>query len=262
VENTTKENMTLLCEKNARVMNLTFSTIESSVSTLAHYVVENLPSTEMLLTKSGTEYEKCMTSINRVAFNHATSLGYAAAVYIIFDPDQYDDLGSYYVANEQNQLVSQPLSYMSTMTQSGNDWWDVPTHTQMPSWIEGDYNQNERRKDHYFSYVAPMYFDDKLLGVAGMDFSYTLLQDLASSIQILDSGFATIIDSNRNFVSHPSFQEGVSASQLFKGESFTMFKDSLENCHRSAFISGSYDINNALSKDLLSFEREGETRLT
>ena len=45
INDTTTENMLLLCEKNARTLNMTFESIETAVETLAHYTTENLPST-------------------------------------------------------------------------------------------------------------------------------------------------------------------------------------------------------------------------
>ena len=40
------------------------------------------------------------------------------------------------------------------------------------------------------SYVIPMYFEEKFIGVVGMDFDYVVLSDLVHEIQLYENGFA------------------------------------------------------------------------
>ena len=40
------------------------------------------------------------------------------------------------------------------------------------------------------SYVIPMYYEDKFIGVVGMDFDYVVLTDLVHEIELYENGFA------------------------------------------------------------------------
>ena len=110
IKHSTQENMLLLCEKNARMLNNTFNSIEGSVETLAHYVTDNLPSTDLLHEVHSSAYADFIAKISQVVTNHASSLNSAAAVYIVFNPTLYaQDAGLFYIY-EGGTPVARPVT--------------------------------------------------------------------------------------------------------------------------------------------------------
>ena len=259
IKHSTQENMLLLCEKNARMLNNTFNSIEGSVETLAHYVTGNLPSTDLLHEVHSSAYEDFIAKISQVATNHASSLNSAAAVYIVFNPTLYaQDAGLFYIY-EGGTPVARPVTDLSTLAQTGTDWWNAPVQAGKPTWIDGDYSAPQ---NNYFSYVVPMYdADGGLLGVVGMDFPYSLLHEILGDIRILESGFANILDSSKHIIAHPTIAEGSLVGEIFQGDAFADIKNQFSQVQKDAFATGKYTLEAALADQLFTYEHNGETRM-
>ena len=67
-------------------------------------------------------------------------------------------------------------------------WFWQPYEAGEPIWMKPYHNQNNNSL--MISYVIPMYFEDKFIGVVGMDFDYVVLSNIVRGIEIYDNGFA------------------------------------------------------------------------
>ena len=67
-------------------------------------------------------------------------------------------------------------------------WFWQPYEAGEPIWMKPYHNQNNNSL--MISYIIPMYFEDKFIGVVGMDFDYVVLSDSVHAIEIYDNGFA------------------------------------------------------------------------
>ena len=67
-------------------------------------------------------------------------------------------------------------------------WFWQPYEAGEPIWMKPYYNQNNNSL--MISYIIPMYFEDKFIGVVGMDFDYVVLSNRVRGIEIYDNGFA------------------------------------------------------------------------
>ena len=67
-------------------------------------------------------------------------------------------------------------------------WFWQPYEAGEPIWMQPYYNQNNNSL--MISYIIPMYFEDKFIGVVGMDFDYVVLSNRVRGIEIYDNGFA------------------------------------------------------------------------
>lgn len=85
-------------------------------------------------------------------------------------------------------------------------WYYVPLERGRPSWLDPYLNANLDKT--IISYVAPLYRAGTFIGVIGIDVNFEDLTDLIGSIQILDSGYAFLTDSNGKIVYHPKLGDG------------------------------------------------------
>ena len=259
LKETAKENMVLLCEKNARALNTVFDSIETSVDTLAHYVTENLSSTDILQDGAGTAYEDYFAKIRQVGTNHASSLSGVVAVYTVFDPTVYGSKGFFYHADEAGALISQPLPTPPASAGTDADWWNTPISAKRSSWISKSEKKRDTDQTHIFSYIVPIYRDNALLGVVGMDFSYSLLHDMIAGIRLKESGFGTVLDRDGHIIAHPKLAEDAVVPE--QNEEFANIAAQFASSQSAAFATGNYDLDKALSDKLFPYEQDGEERM-
>ena len=259
LQETAKDNMVLLCEKNARELNTVFGSIENSVDTLAHYVIENLPSTDILLNGAGADYEDYFTKINQVGTNHASSLSGVVAVYTVFDPAKYESKGFFYQADAQGKLISYRLPAIPIAGREESDWWNTPIQKGQATWIGKSLQKSTTDKARIFSYVVPIYHNNTFLGVVGMDFSYTILHEMISGIRLMETGFGTVLDRDGYIVAHPRREENEIVTN--PNEDFSLIAAKFASTQAAAFEAGEYNLDKALSSELFPYEQEGEERM-
>ena len=261
IKDTTTENMLLLCEKNARTLNMTFESIETAVETLAHYTTENLPSTDLLHHVSSSAYTDYITNVSRVALNHASALHSPASVYVVFNPEIYTQAPGLFYVYEEGDPVAKSISDITTVTQTGTDWWSTPLQAGRATWIDGDYSSDASNTERYFSYVVPMYSaDGHVLGVAGMDFSYTLLHSLVADIRVMNNGYANILDRSKHVIAHPTITEGALVGENYQDQAYAEIKNQFLDSQSAAFETGEYDFDKALVRQLFTYEQNGQLR--
>lgn len=259
IRETTKDNMLLICEKNARMLNTTFENIENAVETLGHYVTGSLPSVDLLKDAASPAYAEYIAKVSQIAINHASALQSPAAVYVVFNPDFYTQEAGLFYVYEDGAPVAKPLSDFGALAQTGTDWWTMPTQAGKPMWIDGEHNGSHK---NYFSYVAPMYDENgTLLGVAGMDFPYTLLHEHLAGIRVMESGYANILDRGKHVIAHPTIAEGALVGENYQGEAFGEIKKYFFQNQVNAFAQGEYNFEQALADELFTYEQDGEVRM-
>lgn len=129
------------------------------------------------------------------------------------------------------------------------NWWKQPVSTKETAWINR-FNENDNSLQ--ISYVVPIYQNNVLLGVIGMDFPGEILDSIASEIHLMQSGFAVILDRNGKIISHPSLPQG--ALLALQGEDFDPINEQFDKQINLKFDAGKYDIDQALSKSIFPYE--------
>ena len=246
-----QNNMILLCEKSARSLNLTISNIQTSIDTLAHYITENLTSTDILLDENTEEYAQYLAKISQVGTNHASSLEKTMSVYAVFDPVKFgENKGFYFEADSNGAWVAKPVQdFTQGNAYLNQNWWKQPVSTKEAAWIN---RFNENDNSLHISYVVPIYQNNVLLGVIGMDFPGEILDSIASEIHLMESGFAVILDRNGKIISHPSLPQG--ALLALQGEEFDPINEQFDKQINLKFDAGKYDIDQALCKSIFPYE--------
>ncbi len=250
LEKNANSNMVLLCEKGARSLNSQLSSIETSVLTLANYVTENLTSTDVLTDNDSDAYAQFLAKIKQVGINHASSLQGIRAVYVVFDPEVYgNDTGFRYETAESEVLTLRSLPELTeSNTYLSESWWTEPTAAGKPTWINV---YDDAAGTLRFSYVVPIYQDDTLLGVIGMDFDGQVLSDIASNIQLKQSGFAVVLDANGRIVYHPKINTG--GSLILETDEASAIKGQFFEQNLMAYQSGTYNINDAICHEIFPY---------
>lgn len=123
---------------------------------------------------------------------HTSNSG-AISYYFRFDPSISDSKSGLFYSklNGSDEFISLAPTDLSIYEKDDTEhvgWFWEPYEAGEPIWMKPYHNQNN--EIWMISYVVPMYFEEKFIGVVGMDFDYVDLADQVHGIEIYESGFA------------------------------------------------------------------------
>lgn len=209
IEESSTENMQLLCKTNADAIDITLAKIEDSLDTLAHFAGSSLSDIQLL--KDDAFRADFSASIEKNALHHIESIDGAIAVYLQYDPfliRQAD--GFFYSRSEGTDAFSYHSLNDTTFSQETDseqsNWWYIPTVGDKATWFEAYFDANLNR--YVISYIVPIYIDGQLLGVIGADVSTDHIVSQVKAVSVFSSGKAAVLKSDGTVLYHPNFERG------------------------------------------------------
>lgn len=205
-----------ISSEKAEELNNTLNRIEQTVNILSQYTVNNLESIDKI-SGDDTYRDEYIELLDELVTTCAYETEGAVSAYIRFNPEiTPPKSGLFIVKNNETDKFEEhwitDLSEYSIDDVEYAGWYYIPVNEGKPVWLEPYYNRNT---DMYMiSYVVPVYFDNTLLGVVGMDIDFTYITDIVDGITIYNSGYAFLVDVNYNIVHHRELAVGTSDSQF------------------------------------------------
>lgn len=189
------EIMSLSCKNSANILDNTFDDIEKSVRILAEYAVDNLDNPDILKTDKAflTEYVKRNENLGLTIVRETQG---AVSVYVRINPELAGNQVGYYKIKDTEKSIFKDC-IMTDLSQYDHDdiphvgWYYQTIKAGKPIWLDPYYNANIDVK--IISYVAPIYIDNTLIGVVGMDINFDYITKLSDSIQMYNSGSAFVM---------------------------------------------------------------------
>lgn len=188
-----EEFVKVTCDNEAAKINDSLRNMEKSVKIMESYLMDFFTS------KSDVEdpatQEKAIKSADQMFIDvvkHTSNAG-AVAYYFRLDPSISDGKSGLFYSklNGSDEFFSLEPTDISIYDKDDTEhvgWFWEPYAAGEPIWMKPYHNQNN--DIWMISYVIPMYFEDKFIGVVGMDFDYVVLTDLVHEIQLYENGFA------------------------------------------------------------------------
>lgn len=215
IEEDSAKIMNLMCSDKAKELNTILGRIEQSVEILSVYSINNLESTDKL---SDAKYIKnYIKTVDELSYTVARETKGAVAVYLRFNPDLTPpDAGFFRVWNfETNDFEPNEITDLSAYSPGDFEhvgWYYTPVKNGEATWLEPYYNKNI---DIYMiSYTIPIYKDDILIGIVGMDIDFGYVKELIDSIKVYDTGYAFLADKNCRIAYHKNIIKGQSVKEL------------------------------------------------
>lgn len=196
--------MNLMCREEGKKIDHLFYGIEQSVKIIAHSSVQKMGMETLL--QSDTMRNMYIEDLAAIVLTAANSTEGAMAVYIHFNPEIAPaDSGIFYSKSHLNEAFAKQkvtdLSKVKPEDMDTMDWYYKPVEAGEAVWLEPYYNGKTEEK--VISYVMPIYQDDVLLGVAGMDIVLSDLIDEVASVKAYGTGYAFLVDSDNKMIYHP-----------------------------------------------------------
>lgn len=181
------------CDNEASKINDSLTNIEKSVKIMESYLMDFFTSKEDIENK--TLQKKVIQSADQmfVDITKHTSTNGAVGYYFRFDPAISDGTSGlfYSKTNGSDEFIHFEPTDITAYEKGDMEhvgWFWQPYEAGEPIWIKPYQNQNNNI--WMISYVIPMYFEEKFIGIVGMDFDYTVLSDMVHGIKLYENGFA------------------------------------------------------------------------
>lgn len=190
-----KDIMTLTCDLQFLTLDKNMESIEKAVQVLDSFARSQLLSNNELQYDSSflfTFNKKFANFLENTAMNTETSM----SVYIRFNPElTTPKTGVFYVKNENNTLTETEPTDISLYAPDDREhvaWWYEPLAAKQPIWISPYYNKNINSE--LISYIIPIFQDDTIIALQGMDLDFKKIKANIDNIKIYKTGGAVLLD--------------------------------------------------------------------
>ncbi len=175
-----------------------FESVENSVnvvSTLVSDSFEGMPFEEL-----NDQVERARHLFERIAYNTNGVLTY----YFRIDPEISEDVTGFWYVYEDGEFKEHEVTDITqydTSDTSSLVWFTVPKATGEGVWLPPYYTENLGAQ--VISYNVPVYWNDRFVGVIGIEIDYEMLKQEVENISLFKSGYAFILDEDSNVFYHP-----------------------------------------------------------
>ena len=180
-------------DNEAAKINTSLGNMEKSVKVMESYLMDFFtPGVDI----ADREFQKNVVANAERMFidvaKHTSAKG-AISYYFRFNPDISDGVtGLFYSKPSVNEdfvsfEVTDILKYDKKDREHVGWYWE-PYEAGEAIWMKPYHNLNTNAL--MISYVIPMYFEGRFIGVIGMDFDYNVLSEQVHSIELYENGFA------------------------------------------------------------------------
>ena len=179
------------CDNESAQINNIFVDMEKSVKVMESYIMDFF--TEEADVEDSGFQETVVNSADQMFADVAKHASGAVAYYFRFDPAiSTSKTGLFYSKTKENdEYVPLELTDISLYDKEDTahvGWFWQPYEAGKPVWMLPYYNQNSNI--YMISYVMPMYYEGRFVGIIGMDFDYLVLAERVHEIKIYENGFA------------------------------------------------------------------------
>ncbi|MCT8978007.1 methyl-accepting chemotaxis protein [Clostridium sp. CX1] len=207
IKDLAKKNLSLVAENKEIELNGTIENVENSVENLATTISSSVDIERLNLDINyGKEYEN---SIKNIVKGFGQTTNGAQSVYFYINPELAKGVyGAWFVKKKGNsEFKAQQLESLEEFSQDNNDmeWFYKPIKEKKPIWI--DPYVDSKLNISMTSYIIPIYKNNVLVGVVGIDINFDYFQKEIKSTRIYDSGYVALVNKNYDFLVEPQIRE-------------------------------------------------------
>ena len=189
----------LLCEAGAKNLDAVLEDVEQDVQTISAYVEADL---------DGLSDEKLQGHLDRVSDFFRKVIYRTNGImtyYYRIDPSVSDNVKGFWFVNSDGEGFKEhevtDITKYDTDDTSKLVWYTVPKATGEPVWLRPYITDNLDVR--VISYNIPVYYQNKFVGVIGIELDYSFMAELVNNISLYETGNAYISDPEGYLVYHP-----------------------------------------------------------
>lgn len=208
VTQNTKDMMNMICDESAHEMNHILMQIECSVEIISVQALESLTEPDKLFDE---DYRKKYTEeLESISLNIAENTEGTVGVFLRLNPEFSDGKSGFFWSRNFGEEEFYE-NYITDLLKYPEDdiehvgWYYVPVTNKRPTWLEPYLNRNQNV--YMVSYVIPLYKDNRLIGIVGMDINFSTFIEAVKNIKVYDTGYAFLTDRNGKILYHSRQEE-------------------------------------------------------
>lgn len=242
IEEVSSDKLVSLAQKEALNLDKSFGIIKTNIDTLSTSVTTYLERNNITDLNSDilrTEFkDELAPLVNMTASNLVNNVD----AYLVLKPEfsgevvqtimymnetgGYDDLGDLLGAAD---LESK---------EAAMQWYWKPLDKNMGVW--SDPYEDEFVGGNLITYSTPIYYKGNQIGIVGADIEFSNFETLITGIQVYETGYAFLLNSNGDFLVHPTFTQEDNMATILDGE----FKSIFEKLTSNEYGIVKYNLNN------------------
>lgn len=203
-DSSSRQILSLLCEREAQSLELYFSSVMQTVETVSNYAEHEL--TEI----SDLTMQHHVGNVMEIFSTLAESTQGVMTFYYRVAPEiSARSSGFWFYRNEEGRFIRHELTDVEAYDEddiSHVGWYSIPKERGEAVWMNPYYNENLGAM--MISYVRPIYREGTFIGVIGVDIDYITLVDRLEGTAVFRSGYAFLTDENGKIVYHPQREIG------------------------------------------------------
>ena len=206
------EKISILCRER---LERTFNNIQVSVNDIRDLALSELESYD-LLTKDENWRNNYLRKTEHLFRAIASNTDGSVAFYLRLSPEFAGPLGGFSWGREKNdwegatpsfyQRTPIDLSKYAPTDKENVGWYYIPVSRRNSTWIEPYIDPTVQT--YVISYVSPLYIDDKIVGVVGMDIDFEYLVHEIRRMSAYNYGFVYLVDRNGKVLYHRLIKQG------------------------------------------------------
>lgn len=213
--NNVNSTMNLTCEEKSEELNVVLARMEQSVDILSVLATNYLEDISKLQDEAYfTDYVNHLSSVGISIANDTEG---SVAIYMRLNPELVGPTAGFFCVRNSltGELELNENTDLSLYDENDTEhvgWYYQPVKAGHAVWMNPYTNENIRV--NMISYTMPIYKDDVLLGVVGMDVDFKYLTDMVDDIRIYETGYAFLMDENFNILHSKEFSQGTNITEF------------------------------------------------
>lgn len=203
--------MNLICQEKAKELNTILGRMEQSTEVMSVLSMSHLDSIDRL--KDDVYREEYIRHLQEAAYEIAVNTEGVLGIYVRLNPEIAGPTEGFYwladaVTGELELELNTDISAYEVTDTEHVGWYYEPIKEGEAIWM--DPYENKNIYETIVSYAMPIYKDNQLLGVVGMDIDWAYITDIVDSISLYKSGYAFLADEEFHIAHSKEFEPGTS----------------------------------------------------
>lgn len=206
-----------VCQHEAARINSTLNDVQRSVQIMESYALSALNSPQAL--ENVVYRETYTTKMQKMFSNIAANTDGLVSFYLRFQPELTTPTAGFFVSAEPGgkKLLEVPTTDLSLYAPDDTEhvgWYYEAVNAGNPVWMEPYDNLNNDIL--MVSYVIPLYKDQTLVGVVGMDIDFSVLTQQVDGISVYENSLAYLAAQDGTVIHSREPLEDAHDSRFFK----------------------------------------------
>ncbi len=202
--------LTMTCEVQKVQLDLMFNTVEQAVRIMETQSLTEIESVERLSEDEAyrADYTAHMLKLFQNVASHTDG---AVAYYLRYNPEIAPSTDGFFWSKEDGTDDFHPFPPTDILAYEPSDaehvgWYYIPVENGGPTWLMPYENRNNNI--FMISYVIPLYVEEQLVGVVGLDVDFHNVMKQVDSINVYETGYAYLLDDQSRIAYHKELSAG------------------------------------------------------